>query len=132
MTKEDWNKVKEALESIFRIAKLRIDDYEVSIALRRYGVYKNVIAIYVNEKFEGKWLCEDCEERRRFCRKREKSLLSSKQKKNLSKLSKKTQKELLMDRKTTFIYYEPYWTSFNSLKKHLIDNNKCIELIEII
>ncbi|HBB28158.1 MAG TPA: hypothetical protein DC000_02725 [Clostridiales bacterium] len=132
MIKEEWDKVEKAVEGMFSIVKLKIDEYEVAIGLRRCGTYKNVIAIYVNGVFEGKWLFEDCEERRRFCRKREKSILSAKQKKYLSKLPKKRQKELLQDNKTTYTYYEPYWVSFNSLKKHLIKNNNSIELLEII
>ena len=80
MTKEDWDKVKIAVESLFNLVKLKIDEYEVSIGLRRCGTYKNVIVICVNGVFQGKWLMEDCEERRRFCRKRERSILSSKEK----------------------------------------------------
>jgi hypothetical protein len=100
--------------------------------LERLNTYKNIIRIYVDGKFEGKWLLEECEQRRRFMRRREKSLMSNKQKAAFKKLSKKRQKEFqeYYDRK--YVYYEPWWMAFGPLKRHLIAENESIEIIKII
>lgn len=92
---------------------------------------KNVIMVYVGGVEKGKWLTEECEERKRFCRPITKSAMSQKQKNNLKKLPKKTQKMLIKELKLdrTFTYYSFSWTSFNSLKRHLIKQNTSIELI---
>lgn len=132
MTKEEWSQVEEALKSIFSMAQLKVDGYKITLRLERLDTYRNRIMVYINEQFKGKWLIEDCEERRRFFRKREKSLITAKQKKDLNKLPKKFKKEHEEWFNRSYIYYEPYWSSFNSLKKHLIKENESIELIKII
>jgi len=88
---------------------------------------KNAIMFYINGEFKGKWLMEDCEERRRFCQSKERSLLDSKQKAQMKRWPKK--ERLAMEARSKFITYSPQWTSFRSLKSHLIKNNKSIELI---
>lgn len=132
MTKEEWKRCQEALKSFYSIVKLNVDGYEVGLRLERVDTYRNKIMVYVNGGFKGKWLIEDCEERRRFLRKMEKSLITAKQKKDLNKLPKKFRKEHEELFNRSYVYYEPYWTSFNSLKKHLINENESIELLEII
>lgn len=132
MTKEEWSQVEAALKDFFSLVKLKIDEYEVSLRLERIDTYSNRIGVYVNGEFKGKWLMEDCEERRRFLRKREKSVMTVKQRKDLEKLPKKFRKEYEEMLNRSYVYYEPWWTSFNSLKKHLIKENESIELIKII
>lgn len=132
MTKEEWSQVEEALKSFYSIVEMKVDEYKVSLRLERLDTYSNRIAIYVNGEFKGKWLIEDCEERRRFLRKREKSLITAKQKKDLNKLPKKFIKEHEEWFNRSYVYYEHYWSSFNSLKKHLLKENESIELVKII
>lgn len=125
MSKDEWKRVQEALKSLTNIVKLEIDGYEVALVLVRVGTYKNAIAIYVNGVFQGKWLVEDCEERRRFIQKRERCLYKQSE---VKKLPRKLQKEMLSKK---YEYFEPYWSSFGALKKHLLENNENIELIRI-
>lgn len=125
MNQEDWKRVQEALKSLMNTVKLKIDGYEVALVLVRIGTYKNAIAIFVNGVFEGKWLMEDCEERRRFYQKCERSLYKQSE---VKKLPKKMQKEMLSKK---YEYYRSHWTSFGVLKKHLLQNNETIELISI-
>lgn len=132
MTKEEWVQVEKALQSLYSIVELKIDGYKVALRLERLDTYKNAITVYINGEFKGKWLMEECEERRRFLRKREKSLITQKQKKDLNKLSKKFRKEHEEWFNRSYVYYEPWWTSFNSLRKHLIKENESIELVKII
>lgn len=131
MSKEEWLEVQKALESLFSTVKLKIDGFNLSLALVRIGTYKNAIVVYIDGVFKGEWLIKDCEERRRFFQKKERSILSSKQKIDWKKLSKKSQKELAEKYDIKYSFYSSCWTSFNSLKKHFIANNASIELISI-
>lgn len=130
MTKQDWKEVEESLKSFYSIARLRCDGYEVAFVLKRISQMKNGICVYVNSVLEGKWLLEDCEERRRFLCPMKKSVYSRKQKEGLKKFSKRLRTRLdLPDPDKKYTYYLPYWTSFKSLKSHLIKNNSNIELV---
>lgn len=131
MNKEDWEIVKIRLERLYTPIKLNCDGYELTLILVRDGQFSNYIQFYVNGKFRLEWFNEDCEERRRFFRKSERSRLNSKSRAELKKLktSKKRMKEL--EERAKYIIYDPMWKSFNSLKKHLIANNENIELVEM-
>nr|WP_298644049.1 hypothetical protein [Ruminococcus bromii] len=127
MTAEEWKKVDEALASVWSpCVHLKIDGYKVSLNLTQKSRFQNVIFVYVNDEFRGKWLAEDCEIRRRFycCKKR--SVVTERDFKEYKVRSKKAKQEL----KDKFSYdvYTPYWTNFESMKKHFIANNKSIEL----
>ena len=128
MTKEDWAYVEETLKSPYKIVKLNCDGYILSLRLRRVDVYKLAICVRVNGELSVDWIVNDCEERRRFFRKTQGSILSASGMKIFRKLSKKKQEEW----RGSYFYdiYLPYWTSFRSLKKHLIENNKSIELVK--
>ncbi len=132
MTKEEWKRAEEALKNFFSPVRLKADGYDVTLILERVGIYKNMIMVYVGGQFQGKWLSEDCEERRRFCVRKAHSLLNAKEKASFKKLPKRTQKELAKEHHN-FEYesYSPQWSSFGALKRHLISNNKNIELIKI-
>lgn len=131
MTNYEWKQTQEALKDFYGIVKLKIDGYEVSLRLERIDQFKNAIMIYVDGTFSIKQLTEDSEERRRFFCKRTRSILNKKEKVEMMKgLSKKQKVEL--EQKSKYEYYVPYWTSFRSMKKHLIENNKNIELIEFV
>lgn len=128
MTKEEWKKVEEDLKSPFRTVRLNCDGYKLSLALVRISTYQMGICPYIDGKIKGEWLLKDCEERRRFFDRGERSILTAKGKKEYAKLSKKRQKEL--HEKYFYDVYKPYWTSFRRLKKHLMENNESIELIK--
>ena len=68
MTKEEWKKVDKSLKLVMsRGTTLKIDGYKVHLFLTQKSQFQNAIVFYVNDEFRGKWLMEDCEERRRFC-----------------------------------------------------------------
>lgn len=130
MTTQDWKEVEERLKSFYDAVELAIDQYKVNLVLERISQFKNVIMVYINGKIDWKWSSEDCEERRRFFQPCTKSLVSPKQKKSLSKISKRLRKEVgLLDPDVKYTFYRPYWTSFKSLKRHLTKNNDSIELV---
>lgn len=132
MTKDEWKQVEEALKGFFSPAYINADGYEVTLILERVGPYKNMIMVYIGGQFKGEWLGSDCEERRRFMQKKVRSLLTPKQKADYKKLPKRLQKEL-SERYHNMNYetYSPQWSSFGSLKKHLIANNQNIALVKI-
>ena len=73
MTADQWKEIDGKLQNVWSpVVKLKIDGYEVSLALRQVSQFRNAILVYINGEFRGKWLTEDCEERRRFfpCKKR--------------------------------------------------------------
>jgi hypothetical protein len=132
MTKEEWKQAEDALKRLFFPVYLKADGYDVALVLERVGAYKNMIMVYIDGKFQGKWLAEDCEERRRFCQKKVRSLLTAKQKADYKKLSQRQQKDLSKRyHNLEYEIYTPQWSSFGALKRHLISNNTNIELVKI-
>ncbi len=132
MTKEEWAQAEKALQGFYSSVRLKVDEYEVTLILERVSTYKNMIMVYIGGEFKGKWLAEDCEERRRFFSKKARSLLSAKQKADFKKLPKRTQKDLSARyNNLTYETYSPQWSSFSALKKHFISNNQQIELVKI-
>ena len=128
MNKEDWKKVEDALESLYRIAVLDCDGYKLSLNLVMATKYRNEIRFYVDGWLYVKWVLEDCEERRRFCR----PVHRRKYKKASFKgLSKRTLKTWKIDPDEKYTTYGLTWKSFVSLKRHLIANNKEITLVEV-
>ena len=129
MTAEQWKQVDGKLQSVLSpVVKLKIDGYEVSLALRQVSQFRNAIVVYVNGEFRGKWLTEDCEERRRFfpCKKR--CLTNTNELKKMGIRSKKEiQKYQDM---ATCNAYSSAWTSYKAMKKHFEMNNKSIEILE--
>lgn len=131
MTKDEWKQVEDALQYFYKNVELEIDGYTITLVLQRVSVYKNAIAIFINGVFKGEWLTGECEENIRFIPKKEKSLLSSKEKESWKKLPKKTQKELKEKYDRKYATYYSHWSSFGALKRHLIANNEDIKLIKI-
>lgn len=130
MTSQDWKEVEEELKSLYSLVKLKCDGYEVALALRRISQFENAILIYVNGVMKGKWIIEDCEERRRFFQPCSKSSYSQKQKESMKKISKRLRKKYdLPDPDAKYTFYRPYWKSFTALKRHLIKNNNTIEMV---
>ena len=124
MTKEEWDKVESSMQSPWGRASLLCDGFKVTLET---GLYKRKLSsmVYVNGVFKGAWMLEDCEERRRFFRPIKKLVW---RKKITKGFSKKTLKSLNIDPAETRIGFSPEWTSFRSLKSHLIKNNTSIEL----
>lgn len=129
MTAEQWKQINEQLQTVWSpVVKLKIDGYEVSLALRQVSQFRNAIVVYVNGEFRGKWLTEDCEERRRFfpCKKR--CLTNTNE---LKKMGIRSKKEIQKFKEmATCNAYSSAWTNFKAMKKHFETNNKSIEILE--
>ena len=108
MTAEEWNRAGEALKIQYKTVEINADGYNLKLSLTRISEFKLAIMSYINDKFEFKILVEDCEERRRFCYKSTRSLMSAKQKKAFSKWPKRDQKQFLEEHNLTYDNYFPY------------------------
>lgn len=129
LSTQDWKDIEEKLKSFYSPVTLMCDNFEITLVLERISIYRNAIAVYVNGEIRGKWFLEDCEERRRFYRASERSLLSKKERDNFKKLLRTKKEKKEYEERMKFTTYSSHWTSFRSLKKHLIDNNEVIELV---
>lgn len=131
MTSEDWKQVEKDLKIVnLYTVKLLIDGYEVSLQLRQISQFRNAIMVYVNGVFRGKWLAEDCEERRRFfpCKKR--CVTNTNE---LKKMGIRSKKEIQKYKESaTYNQYSSGWTNFKAMKKHFETNNKSIEILEVL
>ena len=131
MTKEEWKQVEEVLTHIFHPVELKLDGYDITLILERVGVYQNKIMVYIGGEFRGKWMAEDCEERRRFLQEQKHNILSGKQRADFEKLPKRRQKELREKYPMQYSSFTPQWSSFRALKKHFCANNLRIELVKV-
>ncbi len=130
MTKEEWDEVERKLVFPGSYVCLKIDGYDVSLNVQHLTANKltHVIMVYVNGLFKGKWLIEECEERKRFFRKSSHDSMSRKLKESLKKEPKSVQKLVNKHNHKHDVYF-PYWNSFRSMKSHFIKNNSSIELV---
>lgn len=132
MKKKDWEKAKEQLTHRwpFGGVSLRIDGYQVDLVVSPIDLFHNGIKVYVDGRFEGKWLTQDCEERRRFMPQRVRALMSSKQIAGYNRLPKRDRELLKEYREATYIEYSTHWTSWSALVKHFEANNRDIQLLD--
>lgn len=128
MTNEDWKLIENKLSYVGSQIHLEIDGYSITLMVEPYKKLQNCIAVYVDGKIKNDWVFQDCEIRRRFYQKHTKCLVKIDRKK-LEKASKDVKKMVEEYRKEhTYEYFEPYWMTFNTLKRHFIKNNTSIEL----
>lgn len=133
MQKTDWESAKQRLARPWPYGRvtLEIDGYEVTLVREAVNdIFHSAIRPYINGRFEGKWLVQDCEERRRFMPQKVRPVLNRAQIARYNKLPKPVQKELRALREQTYVEYATHWTSWRALVKHLEANNKNIELKE--
>lgn len=127
MTAEDWKYVEQQLSGVFGLVKFKIDEYEVTV-IREHIKNRLINMVYVKGEFHGKWLNEDCEERRRFLACRSRNYYDRKTQRIYAKtFGKRSEQYKSITKKQ--IYFEPWWNSVRSMKSHFIKNNKSIELV---
>lgn len=131
-TKEEWEGAEKALSQIYGYVKFEIDGYEVVVQLQYWGKTNiAMVVLSVNGTSKLEWIKDGHEESKRFWMPRKKSFLSQKTKNYLKKQSKKFQREFYAENKTEYIYYDPAWKSFRSMKAHFIKNNESIRIVDI-
>lgn len=129
MTKEDWKELEKYMRYPGATAHLLVDGYNVDLQVQ-VDKMQMLIAVFIDGKFKGKWLSEDCEIRRKFAHRSKRSIISKKEfAKRTKGLSKAVKDEL--QKNNTYYSYMPYFSSINALKRHLTANNESIELVKL-
>lgn len=133
MTKEDWDQVRVVLQLPYGCAKLICDGYELTLEVQQVKPLKFEIGFYVNGFFKGAFIVEDCEERRRFCCPKQAFVFTpALRTKLLKEMGTRRAHRLFPDIDKKFTWYSSHWASFAPLKRHLVTNNKVIELKEAV
>lgn len=131
MTEDQWKVVANRLASPFIPVKLMVDGYKITLEVKQEKPLKFVIVPFVNGWFKGEWLLNKTEEAKRFYRLVKRPAYSPSEKKRLTRgFTKASVKKYFPDLDRTVEYYSGAWPSFAPLKRHLIANNKSIELLE--
>lgn len=133
MTAEEWEKAEQNLNPLLGHVDFLIDGYNVSVAMIRTSQTKYSYMVYVDGVFEGKWLSEDCEIRRRFYYEGKRTLFTPKKKDEFIKKFGKREYNRFIKENPELCYvtfYSPYFGSFRTLKQHFIKNNTSITLVE--
>lgn len=130
LTPEQWKRVEDALAHPHGEVVLEVDGYRLALQVRMVAPRRFEIAPFVNGEFKGKWLIEDCEERRRFLREQTRPHYSKARiERATAKMSKRAAKQFAADFMSgTSTFYCWSWPAFAPLKRHLIKHNTSIRL----
>jgi hypothetical protein len=126
ITPADWVRMKANLSGLFGSEDLLCDGYKLTIS-RQQSKNRLHLVIFINGEWKGSWITTDCEERRRFFCPSTKRLYSQKKIDEILKgLGQRQKKKFIAEHKMDRAYtsYSPYWNSFDSLRRHLVKNNK--------
>lgn len=130
MTPADWDFIAAQLSSPFSgPVDLLCDGYELTLAVVKTKPLQYAIHIYVGGVFKGVWCNskEPCEEQRRFMRPIKSAYYTPSK---LAKLAKLFTKQQLAEMKAKhFLFFTSMWPTFEPLKRHLVANNKSIQLV---
>lgn len=129
MTKEDWLELEKSLSYSFGLAHILADGFTVSLQVQQVKM-RLVIVPYVNGFLDGVWISTKPEECIRFFRPLKLSLYKPAQIKRLTTaFGKKGVLKHFPGLHEKGAYYTCEWNSFSTLKRHLIANNKSIQLL---
>lgn len=136
MEQADWDALKAQMDRPWGEMLLQCDQYVVSLQQQTSSKSKSwMTAVYVDGYFKGAWISADengqpkHEEARRFMRKVSKSLHTRKDIELARKALGKREAEKWAAKK--YIHFEPFWKSFNALKKYLLANNTSIKRLPL-
>lgn len=128
-TQTEWEHIEAALWPVLGCAELLIDGYRVTFARRQVSERETGIMFFIDGHFQGSWLSEDCEQRRRFCRERTRYVWRESVRREYR--NKKARFTLItgsaLNKKMTD--FLPWWPTFKALKRHLLAHNRDIELV---
>ncbi|UZZ12219.1 hypothetical protein NDO41_07030 [Ectopseudomonas mendocina] len=134
MQQQDWDDLKQQMASPYGYMKLKCDQFEVALSQEVDSKGRKwATSVYVDGVFKAAWCFADekgqpkHEEARRFLRKVTRRVNSARDVAEIQKLFGKRQAKKAAER--VYVYFAPSWSSFNSLKKHLVANNTSIERI---
>lgn len=131
MTKDDWAAVELSLSYPYGRARLLCDGYDLRLTTSPDKPLKLVILWYVDGVFKGEFLKADSEIGKRFARPRVLHAYSPTERQRIIKnFGKRGTAKYFPNLDATKTYYDWAWTSFLSLKRHLVANNKDISRVD--
>jgi len=130
MEQADWDALKAQMSSPWGTMKLQCDQYQL-ILVQELSSNSWSTVVYVDGLFKGAWMTADengqpkYDEAKRFLRKTTRSLFTRNAIEKTRKVFGKRESEKMAARK--LVLFSPSWKSFNSLRKHLLENNASIQ-----
>jgi hypothetical protein len=129
-TKEQWAELERKMSHAYGAAHLMVDGYKLPLQVTKDKGLSYTIIWYVNGKFKGAWLSKDSEEGRRFARPISTANYKPIQIQKYEKIfGKKGAEKLFPKLHEKSIYYQWSWPSFKPLMRHLMANNKSIDIV---
>ncbi len=135
MTKEEWKQIEDELVyGLHHSITLRCDEHIVYLVLSRANMRLKIMILLKDADLAGiitKKHDELSDKEREimeklFCKKTKNSI--NKSELSRSKLSKR-EKEKILSMNKKYVYYSPYFTSFNTLRRTLEKNCKAVERV---
>lgn len=125
----EWEEIDKRLKCVWLPVYLRVDGYLIQLELRQVGQFRNAITVFVNGWFRGQWILDKTEEARRFLPLRRTRLYKKRFAEEITrKLGKVSARKWLgVDKYSE--HYGSCWTSYRSLKRHLLANNEHVDVI---
>ena len=132
MTQEQWREAEYRLIA-YGYADFLIDEYKVTVFRSQRSATQSVLMPYIDGEYHISWLHEDCEIRRRFFPKTVKGKMTAKERsravKELGAAGFREVQKLYPRLVDGIETYNPYFTSFKTLRATFTANNSSIELI---
>lgn len=129
-TKAQWEFARASLSHSFGSVALCVDGYDLRLEVKLVGHLQYEIMPFVNGWSRGAWLLEDCEERRRFMRPVKRPMYPPTERARIEKaFGKRRAKEYFPKIGDSKTYYQLSWPSFEPLRRHLVANNRDIEIL---
>lgn len=127
ITDEQWAEIERRVVSLGQTVELAIDGFKVGLTVTPVDKLRMGIVVWVKGTLNGPKTLTGTEKQRRFWQPHKTSVLPTKPMPGYKKAAWKK----LRDEHSYIVYY-PYWTSFRSMRRHLVTNNDSISLISDI
>lgn len=127
ITNEQWKEIERQVVTLGQTVTLAIDGFKVKMMMTPIDRYHNGIALFVIGTLNGPKTLTTAEKRRRFWQPHRKSVLPTTPMPGYKKAAWKKYRD-----EHSYTVYYPYWTSFRSMRRHLVTNNDSIRLISDI
>lgn len=135
LDKAQWAQVLKALSCSWGSVKLLVDGLSVTLEVRQSGPLQYVVMPFVDGFNHGRWILEDCPERRLLCRPVKRLVYSHARIRKITQgLSQRIAAALLkragVDPAKTHTGYLPYWSSPRALITHLKKHATSVQLVD--
>ena len=127
LTNEQWKEIERQVVVLRQTVTLAIDGFKVELTVIPVDKLRMGIAVWVKGTLNGPKTLTTADKHRRFWQPHKKSVLPTKPMPGYKKAAWKKYRD-----EHSYTVYYPYWTSFRSMRRHLVTNNESIRLISDI